>query len=143
MKNRCYCTKHPHYASYGGRGIIVCDEWKNSFENFHSDMHESYLIHVERHGEDDTSLNRIDNDGIYSKDNCEWATRKIQQRNRKNSFIIEVGDQKGTPAEIGEMYGVSPNTIDGRYRRGWRGMDLVSKTRLPQIQDLAGDACDN
>jgi hypothetical protein len=76
MKNRCYNQNYHHYYAYGGRGIEVCDRWKNSFDNFYEDMGPRLP---------GFTLNRSDNDGDYEPSNCEWSTRKEQQRNRINS----------------------------------------------------------
>lgn len=73
MKGRCHNPNHADYPMWGGRGVIVCYEWMNSFESFIADM-----------GNRPTSeytLERIDNSKGYSKDNCKWATRKEQRAN--------------------------------------------------------------
>jgi hypothetical protein len=75
MIGRCYNPKCKRYEDWGGRGITVCDSWLNSFENFYADM-----------GDKPTpthSLDRINNDLGYSKDNCRWATRKEQRKNQR------------------------------------------------------------
>ena len=75
MKNRCYNTKTNYYKNYGGRGIIVCERWLNSYENFLEDMG--------RKPGKNYSLDRKDNNGNYEPGNCRWATAKEQNNNRK------------------------------------------------------------
>lgn len=83
MKQRCYSPNNTNYKNYGGRGIKVCDRWLNSFANFLEDMscHPKFL-----------SLDRIDNDGNYCKENCRWATRKEQGNNKRNSRKNKIND---------------------------------------------------
>ena len=82
------------YKSYGARGITVCNEW-NDFVNFKNDMYESYLEHVEKYGEKDTTLDRVDVNGDYCKENCRWATNDEQSLNkRRNTIIMRESDKK-------------------------------------------------
>src|SRR5258708_4738298 len=76
MKQRCFNPNHPGYRHWGGRGITVCERWL-SFANFTADMGER---------PEGTSLDRKNNDGDYEPGNCRWATDKVQQTNRRDSW---------------------------------------------------------
>lgn len=81
MKGRCLNENDKHYPRYGGRGIKVCEEWKESFENF-----KNWAI---RNGyKDDLTLDRINNDGDYCPNNCRWTSQKTQNNNRGVSINI-------------------------------------------------------
>ena len=78
--------KAPDFKRYGGRGISS-DSWKY-FIDFYDDMYESYLEHVSQYGEKETTLERINNNDDYRKDNCRWATLSEQQSNtRRNKWF--------------------------------------------------------
>lgn len=78
MKRRCFNAHDKSFCNYGGRGITVCDRWRDSFEAFYDDV--SILPHF---GEKGYSLDRIDNDGNYEPNNIRWATAKQQANNRR------------------------------------------------------------
>jgi len=78
MIQRCENPKHPQFKDWGGRGISICERWYD-FANFIADMGEKPK---------DLSLDRIDNDGNYQPDNCRWATRLEQVRNRRKKELL-------------------------------------------------------
>jgi predicted XRE-type DNA-binding protein len=111
MKQRCLNPNHERYKDYGSKGIIICERWKNSFENFLEDMGER---------PEGTTIDRIDNSDGYYKENCRWATFKQQARNKSNNKLDEdkireikklLKETNLTQKEIGNLFGVSLYTI--------------------------------
>lgn len=114
MKQRCENVHNPAYKNYGSRGIKCL--W-DSFEVFFEDMGDSYIAHVREHG-NNTTIERIDNDGHYCKENCRWATREEQKMNRRNTIFVDVMGQTMTLKRVAEKLGMSYGCLYTRHRRG-------------------------
>lgn len=118
MKSRCNNPSHVHYASYGGRGIRVCDKWSNSFEAFFKDMGQRPSPHH--------SIERIDNASNYGPDNCCWADAKEQARNRRDNRLLTWNGQTLTVAEWSIRIGIKRSTLNMRLRSGWDASKALS-----------------
>lgn len=106
MRERCYNTRDPRYADYGGRGITIDPLW-DDFEVFLSDMGPRPSP---RH-----SLDREDNDLGYGPDNCKWSLPHEQMTNRRNTRLVE-----GVPlAVLAKDFGIPANTLRFRILKGW------------------------
>jgi len=110
IKQRCHNIHSESYSKYGGRGIKVCDRWLESFENFYEDMGAK---------PEGKSVDRIDNNKGYCKENCRWATPKEQSRNTRRNVVIEHKGVSKTLAEWAEDSHVHYGTFVSRIRRGW------------------------
>lgn len=110
MIQRCINPNHPQYHHYGGRGISVCDSWLDA-EGFLSDMG--------RRPSPKHSLDRIDNDGDYTPENCRWATQSQQMNNTRANHTLTHNDQTKTITEWAKDIGIEPNTLEYRIIRGW------------------------
>lgn len=117
MKNRCLAPTSHAYSKYGGRGITVCVRWRGSFAAFLEDMGPS--------PSPGHSIDRIDNDGDYCPENCRWATKKEQARNRTRSRFLTCRGETKTIAEWSEIGGVHPSTIAMRLKLEWTDEDAV------------------
>jgi hypothetical protein len=109
MWSRCTIPSNRSYADYGGRGITVDPAWK-SFEKFLEDMGDP--------GEG-MQIERKDNDKGYSKENCVWATRKQQGRNKRNNIVLEYRGKTQTMIEWCEELGLKYDTVKRRLYQGW------------------------
>lgn len=106
MMDRCYNKKSARYASYGGRGISVCERWHDA-ALFHEDMGDR---------PEGKSLDRINNDGNYSPENCKWSTYIEQNNNRRTTKIIEFNGESLSGAQWARKLGVSKGFIYHRLK---------------------------
>lgn len=111
IKKRCYNPSEPGYENYGARGITMCDEWRDDFEAFFRDM---------GYRPDGTSIDRIDNDKGYSKENCRWATREVQNTNKRSNRRITALGETRLLKEWAEVTGIHRTTLAYRINDlGW------------------------
>lgn len=115
--SRCGRKRDPRYTYYGGRGIFVCKRWKK-FENFFSDMgHPPSSKH---------SIERIDNNGPYSPNNCKWATKSEQVRNRRVTRWITFNKKRMCLKAWEEETGIDSSLIRYRLAKGWSTKDALT-----------------
>lgn len=111
MLSRCYGSGDKRYKNYGGRGIRVCERWRVNCATFLADMG--------RRPTPQHSLDRIDNDGDYTPENCRWATRVEQRRNRRDNRRLVVNGETKTMSEWCAMFEVPIDRIRARLKLGW------------------------
>ena len=109
MLDRCRNPRNRRFEQYGGRGIQVCKRWQQ-FENFYADMGDRPL---------NKTLNRINNDGSYCPENCEWADLKTQARNKTSNRLLTYKGKTQPLAAWAEELGINKNTLATRLYRGW------------------------
>ena len=125
VKERCYNPHCTSYFRYGGRGIVMCDEWRDSFESFFNwSMSNGFTPEL--------TLDRIDNNKGYSPDNCRWVDMKVQSNNtRKNVFLTFNGETK-TLTQWAEQLGGTNYLVGLRLKNGWTIEEAVTTTSRPR-----------
>jgi hypothetical protein len=127
MKQRCTNPNASGYENYGGRGIRYCDRWER-FPNFLSDMGEPPPR---------TRLDRINNDGGYTPENCRWATYKQQQRNQRVTRKVVIGGVVYIAADLADRSGLKTDTIVERANQGLTLRQVLSRKRRIYKDGLA------
>lgn len=123
MKERCYNSHNKSYVRYGGRGIIVCDEWKNDYLSFRS--------WANSNGYDEgLTIDRIENNGNYEPSNCRWVSTKIQNRNYSRNHNITYKGKTQCIADWAEETGVNRATILFRLNSGKPLEEVFSNTDM-------------
>jgi len=108
MIQRCTDINDKAYHNYGGRGITVCDRWRESFQNFLDDMGEC---------PDGCSIERIDNNNGYNPDNCEWATSHKQHRNMRTNVWVVLHGESMIMADAIRLLSMNKTTVYSYMRR--------------------------
>lgn len=124
-KERCYNKNHNSYVNYGGRGIKICERWMDldsGFENFLEDMGIR---------PDKMTLDRVDNNGDYCKDNCMWSTCKSQSNNMRSNVILEYNGESKTIKQWSEASGINYSTLCNRLARG---LSILSALTTPVVK---------
>lgn len=113
MRARCLSKINKDYPRYGGSGIKMCDRWETSFLNFAEDMGAK--------PNSKSTVDRIDNDKGYSKENCRWASRKEQARNRKDTVIIRYKGFDLARMNIAKILNISSQNLGKKLLRYSKG----------------------
>ena len=119
IKSRCYNPSVERYKYYGGRGISMCEEWRNSFEAFY----EWAMANGYKEG---LSIDRIDNNGNYEPSNCRWVTTVDQMNNTTRNQSITYNGETHTIAEWARIANIPYKAFYARLKRGW-GMEKALK----------------
>jgi hypothetical protein len=128
---RCENPSAKFYSQYGGRGIYVCERWKD-FNNFFQDMGTRPSKHH--------SLDRINNDGPYSPDNCRWATRVEQQNNRRCNVMLTLNGESKTVPQWSREIGINQKLLRSRVKLGWSDEKILTTPARPKLPKGSGDA---
>ena len=119
MKSRCYNSNVPHYKNYGGRGIVICDEWLKDFEEFHNWA----MSHGYR---DNLTIDRIDVNGNYEPNNCRWVSIKEQANNTRANHLVTIDGITKNLTQWSEFYNINVKTVRDRLKRGWNVMEALT-----------------
>ena len=114
MKSRCNNKNYSEYSRYGGRGISYDIKWQ-TFGGFFDDMYDGYIKNVELFGEKNTTIDRTNNNGNYSKENCRWASPQEQAINRVSTKFIEYAGLKMTLVDWAKKLNIKRSTLSQRY----------------------------
>lgn len=119
MKQRCLNPNSPTYPHYGGRGITICDKWRESFDNFLNDMG---FRPSKNH-----SIGRMNNDGPYSPDNCRWESLDEQSKNKRWTQYVDYEGKSVKLIDLCKEKGIKRGLVYGRLKKGWSIEDALNE----------------
>ncbi|MFA7177604.1 MAG: hypothetical protein WC114_10175 [Smithellaceae bacterium] len=128
MIQRCVNKNHKHYHNYGGRGIKVCERWRNSFAAFLEDLGPRPSANH--------SIDRIDNNGDYCPENCRWATKAEQVRNTRRNRLVAFRGETLCVADLARRHGLTPQALQGRLNAGWPVERAITTPIRPHLRML-------
>lgn len=116
MKDRCYNPNKSNYPYYGGRGIQICQEWLDNFENF-------YVWAINNGYQRNLSIDRINGNGNYEPSNCRWVTQKEQNNNRRDNKLITFKNETHTIPEWAEKLKINKHSLSTAIYRDKRSFE--------------------
>lgn len=122
IKTRCYNQRDPHFSRWGGKGVKMCEEWKNSFNSF-------YTWAISNGYTDKLTIDRIDNNGNYTPSNCRWVTVAEQNRNKEHVRFITYNGKRQTIGQWTKELNLGKETIRERLKRGWSEEEVIKGKR--------------
>jgi len=125
IRERCRYVKHPYYNKYWWKWILLIWKWTKEFRR---DMYSDYIEHCKKYWEKNTTIDRIDNNWNYCKENCRWVTRKEQQRNRRNNINITYNNKTQCLTEWCEELDLNYHTVRDRIKRYWWSIERAFNT---------------
>ena len=126
IKQRCLNQNNHAYHNYGGRGITICDEWLNDFDEFRRwSLCNGY--------DDSLCIDRIDNNGNYEPQNCRWTDRYTQARNTRRNKVIQVNDVVGILKDQCILNNICLSTVQERLKRGWCINRAINENIQPHL----------
>lgn len=131
---RCYNKNAHNYPDYGGRGIVVCDEWYTPGVKGNPGFLTFYNWSMENGYSDELSIDRIDVDGPYAPWNCRWATDIDQENNRRNTkFILDFDGTEISYANFERKYNLRYETVRRQLRNGWSNSEILYTATHPEL----------
>jgi hypothetical protein len=112
IRRRCYDKSRSQYSNYGGRGIVMCDKWKNDFMSFHKWA-------ITNGYKEELKIDRINNDGNYTPENCRFVTDSTNNNNKRNCIILTYNGKSQTRAQWATELNINYPALAYRLKNGW------------------------